>query len=548
MRDAGVDSVKSSQGTDRAQARELLRVFRKIEWRGSMNPITGKRVGALSGLLGIIAMNLFLSLVMAAVMVVSPDIQSAVVLVGMMLVFIISMQVMMEFGKTVIAPEDYSVIAPLPVSSRTFYIAKQIYFLSHVSILTLSLTLAPTISAIVISKSAFIGLEVLVVLWTCGIFAAQVVSIVYTILMRTVRPERLERILGYAQMTLSLTFTLMFVWTSRLKSIFQSLSLDSMPSLKLTPPYWFSAPFRLVIEGWQSELAVVALAGVSVLWAMYHYSANTLSLSYAQSLLQAGTSASPLKRKKHIPFVSNFWRRHIAPETRAILTLMRAQFRGDAAFQIQTVVLLPLVFLPVLFMWNEGTTLFDPFALDASSGERASNFYGPIFFVSVMMTLSVHHSSGFKAAWVFYTTPAVRRDVLTSARTIAWVIELGSLLLGLTTIFTYYFGNFVHALLHAIFAVSLMRIIISLAVLIKPGVPFSLSNSSGIVKFNVRSLLVMFPPIVAVMPLFAVEQFGYFGYAGYAAFLGASLLLGWALEKVTDPYLTRRFGSWEYLS
>jgi hypothetical protein len=55
----------------------------------------------------------------------------------------------------------------------------------------------------------------------------------------------------------------------------------------------------------------------------------------------------------------------------------------------------------------------------------------------------------------------------------------------------------------------------------------------------------MVPPIVAVMPLFAVEQFGYFGNAGYGAFLGASLTFGWALEKITDPYLVRRFGSWE---
>ncbi len=536
-----------SQQVNRQQVKELLRVFRKNEWRGSMNPFTQKRGGAISGMIGMLGMNVFFSLLLTALLLISPDIQGGLIITGGFVMFFISFQIMLEFGKTIIAPEDYYVVAPLPVSSRTFYAAKQIYFLTHVTIITLTLSLAPLIGAVIHTGSALIGLETLLVFWLCGIFSSQIVAVVYTLMLRFMNPAKMERYLGYAQMTLSMSFSLMYLWITNLKPIIKSLDVNKFPLVTLIPSYWFTAPFRIITEGWRSGFALGTLAGVVAFVLLYYFSSRTLSLKYAESLLKSSQSSATVKPQQRLTFVTRLWRRYLPAESRAVLTLLRAQFRGDARFRIRLLVTIPLLLLPLLNIFKGDAGLADPFVTSGSYADGSNTLLVMLMIFPMMVTMSVYHSSAFKAAWIFFATPVKRVKLLTGARTVASVMLMAPIGAGLSVIFSYFYGNAVHAVLHTLFIILLIRILVVIAVFFNPGVPFSLPMA-GNAGFSLRRLLAVFLPGIGVLPLLAIQRFGYGGYFGYILILGAAFLLGWALEKVSDEYLVRRFGSWEFVS
>jgi len=263
-----------------------------------MNPFTQKRGGGISGMLGMIGMNVFFSLILTAFLLISPDIQGGLIVTGGFIMFFVSFQIMLEFGKTIIAPEDYYVVAPLPVSSRTFYTAKQIYFLTHVTIITLTLTLAPLVGAVIHTGSAFIGLETLIVFWLCGVLSGQIVAVVYTLMLRLTNPAKMERYLGYAQMALSMSFSLMYIWMTNLRPIIKSIDVNAFPLLPAIPSFWFTAPFRMVSEGWRLDLVFGMLAGAIVFALLYYFSSRTLSLKYAESLLKSSQSPVTVKPQR----------------------------------------------------------------------------------------------------------------------------------------------------------------------------------------------------------------------------------------------------------
>ena len=539
----------SSQYVDRQQVKELLRVFRKNEWRGAINPLTQKRGGMVSGALGLIGINVFFSLLVMAFLIFSPDIHDGIIIGGLFVMFFVSFQIMLEFGRTIISPEDYFVIAPLPVSSKTFYIAKQVFFLMHVSIVTLSLTIAPVIGSIINSGSALIGLETLVVFWLCGILSAELVSIVYTLMLSYVNPTKMERYLGFAQMALSASFSMTYVLIGQLKPMINDLHISETPYVQLAPSYWFSAPFQMLSDGWQTGLALMTLTGALVLALLYRLSAHTLSLTYAQSLLRATQSAVRVKQRWRIPFATTLWRKYAAPEARAVLTLMRAQFRGDFRFRIQVLVIVPLLLFALFSsgMAHSGG-LPDPFLVGGAQNKGINNLYVMLMILPMMITLFVQHSSAYKAAWIYFTTPVNRGRLLTGARTIAFLVELAPMFLGLSGILFWFYPNPLHALLHALLTVSIVRLPVSIAVLINPAPPFSQPLAGSANSFSLRKLLSLFLPAIGVVPLLLVQKYGYGSYLGYALILSASLLLGWALEKVSDPYLVKRFKSWEFIS
>ncbi len=542
-----MSAVDVSQKLDRRQLRALLGVFRKNEWRGGMNPLTQKRGGAFSGLLGVIGLNVFLSLAVTAFIIKAPTMQSGIILGGLFVSVIVAFQVLLEYGKTIIAAEDYSIIAPLPVSSKTFYIAKQIHFLMHVTVVTLSLSLAPIIGVIVIGGSVALGIETLIVFWLSGVFASPMVSIVYTLMLSTKHPQKLERILGYAQVMLSMVFTLMYFWFSRLIPILENLDIDAVPYFKLAPSYWFAALFRLALEGWQTDMALIGILGIVVFAAMYYLTANNLSLTYAQSLLRTGLSSGSIRSTRNFPLAKRLWRQYFAPETRAVLMLMRAQFRGDVQFRMQTLVMIPFIVLFFLYLAFSGDGISDPFLPSAEKTAGPSNTFIVLMMLPMTITMAVFYSAAYKAAWIFYSSPINRLHVLTGSRTATALVFLCPLFVGLSILFTYFFGNPFHALLHALFIVMIIRIPVAVIVLLNPCVPFSLPMASAN-KLSLKRMLGMFVPMFFLIPVVVVEYLGYGGYLGYALILGATLVFIWALGVTTDPYLERRFKTWEFLS
>ncbi len=539
------------QQVDWGQARELLRVFLRNEWRGGMNARTRKREKALFGKIVMVALQLFLSLGIAAIIVVAHDIQSGVIFGGVFVFFIVMFYVVFIYGRAIISADDYLIIAPLPVSSRTYYVAKSIHFLLSVSIITLSLTFIPVVAAIVVSGNALTGLETLVVFWLSGILSGQIVSVAYTLTLRFASPAKVERFLAYTQSILSLSLILVYFWMSNLQSFIQHLNIDSAPYIELAPPFWFSAPFRALANGWSADLALAALAGVVTLGVLYRLSANTLGLDYAQSLLRSAQNSVVVTHKRHIPIISAYINNNVSVETRAILTLMRAQLRGDAKFRLQTLAFLPVLLIPLVTITQSGSLIFDPLSPDRAQfnpeGMGLTQIYGALFIFPAMLAMTVYYSSAYKASWIFFTAPLNRSRLLTSPRIIALFVELVPMYLALTGVFAFFYGDLIHAALHALFIVSIMRMSISIAIFFNPGVPFSTPMPEGGNNFSLRNILPIFISMVGILPIAAVETLGYGGYPGYALYLTGALLLGWALERVTDPYLVKRYKSWEFL-
>ncbi len=135
------------QNVDKAQRNILYKTALKLDWRGSTNPFTamqGKR-GKFPGIVVVILMNIFFSFMLSMMFNIAPSFFLALVLASTGGMVIIAMQLLIEYSHIIISPDDYHVISPLPVNSKTYFQAKLYHLFVYVSILSLSVSFFPAV-------------------------------------------------------------------------------------------------------------------------------------------------------------------------------------------------------------------------------------------------------------------------------------------------------------------------------------------------------------------------------------------------------------------
>jgi hypothetical protein len=504
-----LDRVLAALGVDGVQWRALVRVYLRMDFRargGATKPGEDNRRS--SPLVAITFGTVFVGTVFALIVAQTPDVLLSATLLTTYGALTIILLVLMDFTGLVVSPDDYMVLGARPISSRTYFASRLSAVLVYVAFVGAVLSSVPGLCYALwwhLGVSGFLAALVAVVL--CDACAAVVIISIYVVLLTFVHPQRLRRAFSYLHLLLMLVFYGAYFLSMQAfgHSFLAELSFDDRPYLWLNPASWFAAFVRLAAEDAPARVWVGAGAAVAVTIACVPLAAGRFSLEYAQRLGETMAVADRPRTRRRLRLRLPTFRR---AESRAVAMLIAAQFRFDHKFRMAILSIVPLIFFYLLLGLQQGPVL-DPFVSGLRSAAGA-----PVYMAVVFMPMTLHsslqYSDGWRAAWIFFATPASAAKLILAAKNFVAQWFLGGYLLLLAAIWSFYYERVWHAFFHAGMIGLLAHMLLQLAVLLRPALPFASEprraerTSSLYVVFLFGSLLAaiipMFLPLVYERP------------------------------------------------
>ncbi len=548
-----------TQKLDWHQFKTLLRFSLKMDWRGASNPFTGymiEKKSKIPGMAVVLGINFFASVIMVMMLVEVGDPFIGVVFAATLAMTIISLQVLLEFGNIIMTPDDYNIISPHPVNSKTFYVSKLGHLLSYVTLLSLTASLLPCIAGGVLYESILVPIEVVLVFWLCNVFACVAMMNLYTLVLKMIDRRRLEQLLGYTHMVLLFGLMLCFNTIPRLvKNLESGFDFSTLWWLKALPAYWIAAPVELLNKGWNSELVWWSVLGFGLMLGLGRFAVSYLSLSYAESLNRTSWTTEDSSGAKKPGIVSRLLFKGSSPEDRALMMLVRANFRHDTRFRMGVLAFLPLLLFYLVYglAIAEGAAITDPLApVLATGGDRVhggmTNFlFGIVALGSpAWVIVAMQMSKEWRAAWVFFASPIDRVRMVNSMSRLTYRILLLPLGLVLCAILTYLYGNVLHAVMHSAAMVAVAMAGTALITTVSIRMPFALEYTSG---NNTSSTLkpMLLSMVSFGIPIGIVSFAGYFGYLGWVIFVTAALLAWYLLTRGRNARIQKEVKTWQFM-
>jgi len=463
----------------------------------------------------------------------------------------VAVTILLDFSHLILSPEDYPILSPHPVNSRTFFAAKLLHLVIYISLIVTALGLVPSVIAAIVYKDILLFPLTFVATWACGMATALFFALFYTVMLRIGNREKMHRYLGYLQFLM--TFVV-YGGYAFLPELGQKISGLTQSGLNLTflyalPPGWFAAWPAMLTEPISLFQVWAAIAGVVSLVMLYLAGNSRLSIEYAQTLfdtveLQESAAESEGRPGLFARLVHSF----ASPEDRVVWQLMRKQFKYDNRYRMSLLVAIPLTLLYLYMGLKDGQVLADPFAPAQTLVSIRSTLmvYIVLAVIPYMVVMNTAFSTSYQAAWVYYSSPADRtRLVLASHRfaiiffCIPYLVFMGSLMI-------YFFGSVLHAFLHCIVLFLLLQALVGALALISPRFPFSQGMKSGQrVGSMIISLLVPMP--IVVVPMVLLSRFGYGGTIGYGSVVLGLFFIVVLITALQKRIIPRRLAHQEYL-
>lgn len=467
----------AAAGIDYEQWKALAVVALKLDFRGSAlsQRHDGQQTSMIASLIFQVVFYTMFGGLIAYLVWFSRDLWLAGTIAASYIAFIIGTAVVLDHNSVISSPVDYAILGFRPVSSRTYFAVK----LTNILVYTTALT---TVSAWVplLVATARHGWEVALALmfdiYGTSTATTLVITLGYASVLRAVGPDAIERILSYVQMVMSFAvYGGQFLISGILsQSRPGTWTMPETPWMLVYPGTWFGSYLALA-DGDASVRAVSAsLASVVALAFMASRLGGRLSLDYSERLgaltvaarAKAGQAAE--RRGRGLWFTTG--------EARAVALLVRSQFRHDHRFRMGVLGLLPFTLLYLLIgLRNGGAT--DPF-----SGARAMQGWPMTMAVlasPAMLRMLLTRSDSFRASWIFFTCPGDRMRIARSSKDVLVAFFLIPYLVLVAAIYSYVIGNVTHVLIHVGFLGLLAHLVLQVALLLDPALPFSRPMQKG---------------------------------------------------------------------
>lgn len=542
--------MRAQDRIDKHQLKSLLKVAIKTDFRGSHNPFHsyGKGESNFPPILGVLIMQAVVSLVMSVFVFKINDAFFGTLAVNTFVLVFISLTILLEFSNLILSPDDYAIISPHPVNSRTFFVAKSLNFLIFVSASAIVMAAAPSIVAGVVSGRWWLGPITFLSAWSMALAASLFFILFYTVMLRVVKRETMQRYLGYSQLLFIVVIYGGYMVLPRLVENFADLDLSRFDTwyLYLAPPAWFASWPALFADSFRYDRLIAALVGIGSLALMVSLGMSRLSLDYALTLADTVEQQEKLVARRKKGFIGKMMDAVANNEDRAIWSLIRAQFKFDNRFKTPILTIIPLTALYIYMGLRDGGTIVDPFAIVESARVQTNFFlYLAVAFLPMMIVTSTSNSASANASWVFFASPSDRlRLVMASARFSVVFFCIPYLLL-LCGILTYFFGNFIHAALHCFIIFLILIVMLQMMLTIMPRIPFSLPMRSG-----QRSLaffaMFLIPTAFIIGPMIVLLKVGYGGPMRYLTIAAVLGLLVWLTNVILRKSTPKRLNKLEY--
>lgn len=384
--------------------------------------------------------------------------------------FIVGTAVVLDHNSVISSPVDYAILGFRPVSSRTYFAVKLTNILVYTSALTTVAAWVPVLVALARQGSA-VGAALFLDIYATSTATTLAIAVGYATVLRAVGPDAIERVLSYVQMVMGFAvyggqFLISGVLTRMAPSTW---SLPASPLILLYPGTWFGSYLELASGRTSTGAIACAIASAVALVLMASQLGGRLSLQYSETLgamtvAARARAASAAERRRR----RSFWFR--TDEARAVALLVRGQFRHDHRFRMGVLGLLPFTLL-YIFIGVRNGGVADPFTV--TRNVQAWPLTMAVLTSPAMLRMLLTRSDAFRASWIFFTCPGDRMKIVRSSKDVLVVFFLIPYLLVVSAFYSYVVGNVAHVLVHVMFLGLLAHLVLQVALLLDPALPFS---------------------------------------------------------------------------
>jgi len=497
-----VTRLLEAAGVDALQWRVLVRAFLKIDFGGLRRVAESSAARRTAGTLFLTALIYFLSgFVPALILAGSPDLLLGATVMTTIVGFMVLSSLVVGEGLSILSPDDHAILGFRPVTSRTYFAVRlTTLFVRTVAIVSL-VSLLPVVALFardglhpIRALGGLIGAHGAGAAVTLGFVAA------YGWLLRTAGPSRVMRVMSYMQFAVNMTVWLSFMLVSQglERRLLGGVRLADAPWSLTYPGTWFGSVVQVAAGDFSTVPIVGTALAVLLLGVILKAISGKLSLDYAAALGRLTTTAAPQTSNAR----RSAWLGLLHRETRAVAILVRSQFKNDIKFRLGLISLLPITLIYLMMGMRHGT-IGDPFVPGAPRGSEVGVIQIALMFLPMTLRQAIVTSDAYRASWLFYATPADRTRLVLAARDVITVFFLVPYLAFMAAIFTYFFGNVLHAILHAFFLGFMSYLVLQFTIMLDPKLPFStppMKDTRGGMTFALQ-LLVMFLGIAAYVLL-----------------------------------------------
>jgi hypothetical protein len=462
----------AAAGVDFEQWKALTVVALKLDFRGSaLTQRQGEHETRV--VISLVFQAIFYTLfggIIAYLVWASRDLWLAGTIASTYIAFLIGTAVVLDHHSVISSPLDYAILGFRPVSSRTYFAVKLTNILVYTTALT---TVAAWVPVLITSARHGVGIgsALFLDIYASSTATTLAIALGYATVLRAVGPDAIERVLSYVQMVLGFAvYGGQFLISGVLASTAPGTwSLPTSPLILLYPGTWFGSYLEFASGRTSTDAIVCAAASIVAVVLMASRLGGRLSLQYSEALgamtvaARARAASAAEKRSRR-----GFW--FTTGEARAVALLVRGQFRHDHRFRMGVLGLLPFTLLYMVLGVRHGAVA-DPFT--ATRNMQAWPLTMAVLASPAMLRMLLTRSDAFRASWIFFTCPSDRMRIARSSKDVLVAFFLIPYLLLVSAIYAYVVGNLVHVLVHVAFLGLLAHLVLQIALLLDPALPFS---------------------------------------------------------------------------
>jgi hypothetical protein len=450
--------------------------------------------------------------------------------------------IFLAFGSGFLSPNETEILAPFPITSETFFFSRMAIVLTYSLIASSLISIGPMIAAGFFAREALPMSVIGILLMTsfAAITSATGVITMYAIVVARIPHKKLMKAFSLVQFLGSLLVGGTFILAGQVARRIQldGLTLSAHSWLKFAPPYWFAGIEGVAIG--HPNTGALALAAIVTLLGLSFASYKLFARSYGaaiEDLTQssiADTKRYELRQAARNKGTSSGFSQLLrTPETRAMWTLFKAQFKFDSKFRFSLFSWLPLMGFYFVLAVVQGS-IHDPFGPFNPDLMRSNALYLLAILSPLLIMQQISQSESYKASWIFYATPIDRARLLLGVRNIVVLLIFAPYMVLLGVAFSFYMpplSAFRHTLMISAFA----QLIFEVSLLFAPKMPFSQQRTQQ--RNTAGRIFTMMLVILAPLILMALVM--YFGYRDEVRYW-ASLALVITLAVITDRLVANR--------
>ncbi len=397
---------------DLGQVKTLLLTSLKIDFRsGAAGLAMGKKKDRVF-FWAVLFPNLLMSLFFSLTLFKKTDIASFCLILLSLSMLMTAMNVLVVFLEVIIDPLDADILGHLPVSSRTFFLARLANLLFYVTLIGFSWIFIPSLFGASIEGSgpAFIPVFLLIS-WLAQIAAALFIVLIFTFLLSRMNLERTKDILTYFQLAM------LFLIIGLYQILPRGLELTGKervtfsfghPWSFLLPPAWFAGLISGVMKGFDGPKVVHGCLALGTLALLWFLGTRKLSLEYAATLRR--TAEAKGKKENSIGFLSA--KGNLFARIRSLLRgsgpegvgfdLAAWYFKRDrkARGGLLAGFIIPIPFIALSLLKGE---FKDPFTVQPHISTLGS--FAFLSFPGIYFHFSLYSTEDWKASWIFWASP-----------------------------------------------------------------------------------------------------------------------------------------------